>query len=102
MLENAAEFLEVPPESLHLVEISERLDEPHSSRLKVCHSNLSALAQSIHEVNQSNRSLLLHSIQLVRGSLSLLNNLTASGPVYRPTGEVTTALRSGKVLSGRV
>jgi len=102
MLEKLAESLGLPVESLTLKKISRMVEELHSNRLMACHSKLWALIQSIQEVNQSNRSLLMHSIQLVKGSLSLLDNLMASGPVYYPTGEIKTGHRSGKFLSGRV
>jgi len=102
LLEKLADSVGVSVESLTLKKISQMVGSLYSNRLMECHSKLWALTHSIQEVNQSNRSLLMHSIQLVKGSLSLLDNLLASGPVYYPTGEIKMGHRSGKFLSGRV
>ncbi|MDY6971866.1 MAG: flagellar protein FlgN [Thermodesulfobacteriota bacterium] len=101
-LERLADSLGCPSFGLTLSKISQLVEEPYSTRLRKCQSNLTALIQSIREVNQSNRSLLTHSLELVRSSLTLLDNLMAYNPVYYRTGKFQMNDQSGKVLSGRI
>lgn len=87
---------------LTLSKLSQLVGEHHSVQLKICYSNLLTLIPSIQEINHSNKSLLTHSLELVKGSLSLLNNFVASNAVYYRTGEMQMGDRSGNVLSGKV
>lgn len=102
LLKKLADSLGHSSQYLTLTQVYQVVDEPYSSRLRESSSNLSALVQSIQEVNHTNKALLIHSIELVRGSLSLLHNLIASNPVYHHTGKVQTGDQSGKVLSGKI
>lgn len=102
ILDRLANSLGYSPQDLTLTKLSRLVNEPYSKRLKDCHSNFLALMQSIKEVNQSNRALLMHSLDLVRGSLSLMDTLMVSNPVYYRTGTVQSGGRSGRVLSGKV
>ena len=97
-----ADSLGYEPQDLTLTKLSLLVGEPNSTRLKICYSNLLTLIPSIREVNQSNKSLLTHSLELVRGSLTLLNNFVASNAVYYRTGEMHMSGKSGNVLSGEV
>ncbi len=102
MVERLAENLAYSPQGLTLAELSQLVEEPYSTRLKDCSSNLLALVQSIQEVNRGNRSLLTHSLELVRGSLTLLTTLIGSNSVYYKTGEIQLDDQSGRVLSGKI
>ena len=101
-LEDLSDELGYPPQDLTLARLSQLVDTPYSERFKECHSNLCSLTQSIKEINHSNRSLLMHSVELVKGSLALLNNLIASNSVYYSTGEFKAGKRAGNILSGRI
>ncbi len=90
------------PHDLTLGKLSQLVKGPYSSRLKECRSNLLALVQAVKEVNLSNRDLLNHSLDLVRGSFSFLNNFTASNTVYHSTGKMLDANQSGRVISGEL
>jgi flagellar biosynthesis/type III secretory pathway chaperone len=97
-----ADSLGYKPQDLTLTKLSQLVEEPHSIRLKICYSNLLTLIPSIREINHSNKSLLTHSLELVRGSLTLLSNFVASNAVYYRTGEMQIGSKSGNVLSGEV
>ena len=101
-LETLSEPLGYPPRDLTLTKLSQIVADPFSSGFKDCYSKLSSLTQSIQEINQSNRGLLIHSVELIKGSLTLLNNLKGSTPVYYRTGEIQMGDQSGKVVSGRI
>ena len=97
-----AESMGWSPHDLTLGKLSQLIKGPYSSRLKERRENLLALVQSVREVNSSNRDLLNHSLELVRGSFSFLNNLTVSNTVYHSTGKMLDANQSGRVLSGEL
>jgi len=101
-LDSLSDPMGYPPQDLTLGRLSELAGDPFSSRLKECHSNLLSLTQSIQELNHSNRELLTHSVELIKGSLSLLNNLQGSNAVYQRTGEIEIGDQSGKMVSGRI
>ena len=102
MLEIVADSIGCPIQGLTLSKLSQLVEEPYSTRLKDCQSNLLALTQSIQEVNNSNKFLLMHSLKLVRDSLSLLDNLVAPIPVYCQTGKTQINDQSGKVFSAQI
>ena len=101
-LEKVADSIGCPLQRLTLSRLSQLSKEPYSTRLKDCRSNLLALTQSIQEVNNSNKSLVMHSLKLVGSSLSLLDNLIAPLPVYYRTGKAQINDQSGRVLSAQI
>jgi len=87
---------------LNLSKLSKLVEKPYSTRLDACHSSLADLMQGIKKLNNSNKALLVHSLDLVKGSLTLFNSLVASNPVYYCTGKIQGPDYSGKVLSGEI
>ena len=102
MLERVTDSIGCTLQDLTLSKLSQLSEEPYSTRLNTCRSNLLALTKSIQEVNNSNKSLVMHSLKLARGSLSLLDNLIAPIPVYCRTGKTQINDQSGKVLSAQI
>ena len=98
-LNNLAAHLDGPVESLSLGELSNLVDEPYATQLSDCSTSLGALIQSIQEINQANKTLVSHSLDLIRGSLTLLNDLISHNAVYYQTGKMQAGERSGMVLS---
>lgn len=43
-----------------------------------------------------------HSLNFVKGALTLLQNIIAPGQVYHRTGQVQAGHQGGKVLSGEI
>ena len=86
-------------EELTVSKLSEYNDLSCSDRLNLCRSKLFYLIEKVTKANNLNKSLLNHSIELVRGSISLLNNLIASESVYYETGMVKSRGKSGRVIS---
>jgi len=91
-----------PAHTLTLTELSRLLEDPYATRIRNCQSSFLSLAQSIKEINLSNQTLLHHSLDLVRGSLSLLNDLIPSNPIYYRSGKIHTSDQGGRVLSGKI
>ncbi len=96
LLEKLADNMGVPPEALTLSALEQRVKEPFVTQLSTHRSNLSAILQSIREVNEGNRVFLQHSVDFVKGSLALIRHLTASNPKYMATG-----ILDGDRLDGR-
>jgi len=102
MLERVADSIECPFQGLTLSKLSQLIEEPYSTLLNTCHSNLLSITQSIQEVNNSNKSLVMHSLKLVGSSLSLLDNLISPIPVYCRTGKTQINDKGGQVLSSQI
>lgn len=102
LLRKIAAALGCPSSHLTLKELARQVREPFASRLTKTASTLLALLQSIQELNHTNKALLLHSLELVRGSMTLLNNVMTAHPVYFRTGRMQTGDATGKVISGKI
>jgi flagellar biosynthesis/type III secretory pathway chaperone len=102
LLEKLAQELGQPSQELTLSKLSQLVREPQATQLGDCHSTFLSLAQSIQEINQSNKTLLTHSLDLLKGSLSLLSDLLSPNPVYYRTGKMEAGDQSGRLLSGKV
>jgi len=102
IIEELACKLGHPCQEITLSELSQIIKEPYAERLSSCCSNLKSLLQSIQEINQDNKMLITHSIELVKGSLNLLNQLAAPNSIYCRTGRVKTNIFNGKLLSGEI
>jgi flagellar biosynthesis/type III secretory pathway chaperone len=66
--------------------------------LETCRSNLLSLLNGVREVIQINAILAERSIHYTRESLSFLNRLTYTMPVYLSSGRMEERPRSGKLL----
>ncbi len=102
MLERVANSIGCPFQGLTLSKLSQLIKEPYSTLLNTCHSNLLLITQSIQEVNNSNKSLVMYSLKLVGSSLSLLDNLISPIPVYCRTGKAQINDKGGQVLSAQI
>jgi len=102
MLDRLGDSLDYPAQDLTLKKISLLAEEPYSSRLGICRSNLLSLTEKAREVNHINESLLAHSIELVRGSMSMLNNFMGFNAVYYRTGKIQNNEKNGRVFSDEI
>jgi flagellar biosynthesis/type III secretory pathway chaperone len=97
-----ADHLAHPPQGLTLRILCQLIAEPHATRLKVCRSRLFTLVKNIQKANERNRALLNCALELIRGSVNLINNLLTSSPVYFRTGNLQNRNQSGKLLRGEI
>lgn len=86
IIEELADRIGLSPNAVTLSTLEERLKEPFAGRLRALRSNLSAILQSIREVNEENRVFLQHSADFIKGSLALIRYLTVSSPTYMASG----------------
>jgi len=101
-LEQLAVSLGQPVEGLTLTRLIRLAKIPYSKRLVACRSRLQSLIRRIIKANNLNKSLLHHSIDLVKGSIALLNNATASNAVYFKTGRIQYNDKSGRIISREI
>jgi flagellar biosynthesis/type III secretory pathway chaperone len=102
LLRKLADVLHQPMEVLSLKRLSQMVEAPYASRLERCRTRLVSLIAKIQDANHRNRDLFSHSLELVKGSMNLLNNLMASSPVYFRTGDIQQRDQTGKILHGEV
>ena len=102
LLRKIAIFLGQSEDTLSLKNLSRMVEAPHASRLKRCRKMLLSLIAKIQTANSQNRALFSHSLELVKGSMNLLNNLMISSPVYFRTGDIQQRDQTGKILHSEV
>jgi len=89
-------------QGLTLTQLSLLVDESYARRLTGLSRDLLALIQSLQDATQQNKFLMSHSMQLIRGSYNLLNNLMAANPLYYRSGNVQNTDQTGKLVSGAI
>lgn len=102
LMDKLAVVLNRGPHEISLTQLSNLVQEPYAGRLRTCSSKLLSLIQELQEANQQNKMLLSHSLELVKGSYDLLNNVMAANPVYYRSGDLHKNRPTGKLLSGDV
>ena len=90
------------PHDLTLTKISQLVDDPYAKRLKDCSAKLSFLISRLQEANRNNRQLFEHSLDLLRGSFNLLNDLMEANPVYHRTGNIQNSNSTGRLVYGEI
>ena len=102
MIKGLDESLGCPPHDLTITKLAELVEAPYSVRFKRFCSDLLPLAKTIRDVNDGNKALIRHSVELVRGSFAFLNNLIAANAIYYRSGRMQQNDQSGKVLCGSI
>ena len=90
------------PHDLTLTRIAKLVDDPYAKRLKDCSAKLSFLIGRLQEANHNNRQLFEHSLDLLRGSFNLLNDLMEANPVYHRTGNIQNSNSTGRLVYGEI
>ena len=91
-----------PPLGLTLTQLAQRVEVPFSLKLIQCATDISSLVQDIHKENEINKSLIAHSLKLIRSSINLIVQLVTPPPVYFRTGKMYQGEVCGTVLSSSV
>ena len=89
-------------QELTITELSLLVDEPYAERLREHSADLLSLIQALQDATQQNKFLMSHSMQLIQGSYTLLNNLMAANPVYYQSGNLQNNAQTGKLLNGDI
>ena len=97
-----ADDFKQPLEGLNLSKLAALVRAPYAKRLTRIQSALANIIAKIQQANERNRALFSHSLDLVKSSMNLLNNMMASTPVYFSTGNLQPSDQTGKILHGEV
>lgn len=85
-----------------LTEISRLVEKPLAEKLKQAGTSLSSLLNTLIEANNRSKRLFEHSLELIRGSLNLLSDLTHSDTVYYSTGNIQRNYQTGRCVDGEI
>jgi len=96
ILEKLANRMGLSRNELTLSNLEQRLKQPFATHLQTLRSNLSAILQSVQEMNEENQVYLQHSVDFVKRSLHLIRYLTVSSSKY-----VASRALDGDRLDGR-
>ena len=102
LVREIAEILGQPPQAITLAMIARQVGEPFAGRLRQAGTDLSAVLNTVKNANHRNRQLFEHSLNLLRGSFNLLNNLMQPDMVYYRTGSMQRTDQTGKCVNGEI
>ncbi len=85
--------------ALTLTQLAQRVELPFSLKLIQYAADISSLVQNINKENEINKSLIAHSLNLIRSSIKLIVQLVTPPPVYFRTGKMYQGEVCGTVLS---
>lgn len=89
-------------ESPRLIELSEKLDLPYSTRLRSIHSTLELLVKRISELNKVNEELVKATLKTINGALDAVKDTIEPRKTYAPGGEIKKNEVSGAFVSKEV
>lgn len=90
------------PGTMTITRLCELIEDPHSTEMALAGRNLQAIVGAIQTESERNRSLCLHALQFVNGSIRMITNLIDPELVYHPTGKMGNDRPVGRMLSGAV
>ncbi len=100
--EALATHLRQDPGTMSISLLCAQIEEPWATELETAGRDLKALVEAIQTESERNRSLCLHALQFVNGSIRMITNLIDPELVYHPTGKMGHERPVGRVLSGAV
>jgi flagellar biosynthesis/type III secretory pathway chaperone len=76
------------------------IEEPWATELAAAGQELKSLVAAIQTASERNRSLCLHALQFVNGSIRMITNLIDPDLVYHSSGKLGHERPVGRMLSG--
>jgi flagellar biosynthesis/type III secretory pathway chaperone len=86
LVEQLANQYNIQDRPLTISRLCENIQEPYASRLNTVAGDLKRLVETVQQENNTNAKLFSHALELVHGSLKLLNDLIYSQAVYNKPG----------------
>lgn len=102
VVKKISDHLGCPIQDLTLAQLAQRVEGPLSLKLIQCAADICLLVQDIQHKNEMNKSLITHSLKLIRSSINLIVQLVTPPPVYFRTGKMYQGDVCGTVLSSSV
>jgi len=98
MVADLAERLGHPLPGLTLSRIAQLVDEPFAGSLRQVSKDFSAVLGQVQLANRHNKEIFEHSLELLRGSFNLLNELLTPNTVYYRTGNIQSTKSTGNCV----
>ena len=99
-IEQLARQLQANGHTMTLSRLCGLIEEPWATELDSAGRELKQLVAAIQIASDRNRSLCLHALQFVNGSIRMITNLIDPELVYHPTGKMGHERPVGRMLSG--
>lgn len=100
--EQLAQRLHAAGQIMTLSRLCGLIQEPWATELASAGRELKSLVAAIQTASERNRSLCLHALQFVNGSIRMITNLIDPELVYHPSGKMGHERPVGRMLSGAV
>ncbi len=100
--EQLAQRLHAAGQIMTLSRLCGLIPEPWATELASAGRELKSLVAAIQTASERNRSLCLHALQFVNGSIRMITNLIDPELVYHPSGKMGHERPVGRMLSGAV
>ncbi|MDJ0721135.1 MAG: flagellar protein FlgN [Desulfobacterales bacterium] len=98
--EQLAKHLHADGPGVNLSCLCSLIEEPWATELASAGRELNSLVAAIQTASERNRSLCLHALQFVNGSIRMITNLIDPDLVYHPSGKLGHERPVGRMLSG--
>ncbi len=102
IIRRISEQLGCPPQGLTITQLAQRVEAPFSLSLIQCATDIFALIEDIRNANDINKSLITHSLQLIRSSIHMLVQAITPSPVYFRSGRMYQEELCGAMVSSNV
>ena len=102
LMKDFSKTLKIPIQGLTVRKLTAYTRGYDKDRLNKCREALLDLAGEIRRMNQFNKSLIGHSLELIVGSYSFLSHLAAPDTVYHRSGGLRLRHQSGKFVSNSI
>ncbi len=100
VIQQISEQLGCPPQGMTITQLAQRVEAPFSLSLIQCATDIFSLIEDIRSANDINKSLINHSLQLIRSSIRMLVQAITPSPVYFRSGRMYQGEVCGSVVSG--
>lgn len=97
-----AEPLGYAVKALTLSKISQLVDEPFAEKLRLVRQDFLSVVSQLQAANERNKQIFEHSLELLRGSYNLFNELLTHHTVYYRTGNFQNPKSTGKCVSSEI
>jgi flagellar biosynthesis/type III secretory pathway chaperone len=99
-IEQLARRLHGDGQITNLTRLCGLIEEPWATELAAAGQELKSLVAAIQTASERNRSLCLHALQFVNGSIRMITNLIDPDLVYHSSGKLGHERPVGRMLSG--
>jgi flagellar biosynthesis/type III secretory pathway chaperone len=89
-------------EEFTITKLARLVDEPYAGRLIQAKSDLSTVLNVVGDAGQRTKQLFEHSLELLRGSLNLISEMTQISTVYYSSGNIQRTYQTGKCVDGEI